>query len=142
MNRIYQGRVSKVEIPKPGDQENPWQPLPDWQDNLWRHHELFQDAVNYYTVCLLALASSEVNPLTKIRQRIETTADAPENEHHVWTKVSRKGAVRLGLRDSVAKHLTPENKLSTPQECFAAVLKGNEMSAEALDAALGPVNTN
>jgi hypothetical protein len=26
MNRICQGRVSKVEIPKPGDKENPWQP--------------------------------------------------------------------------------------------------------------------
>jgi len=134
MNRIYQGRVSKVEIP--GDKENPWQPLPNWQDILWQHHELFQDAVNYYTVCLLALASSEANPLTKIRQRIEATAGEPENEHHVWTKVSRKGAVRLGLRDAVAKYLTPENKLSTPQECFAAVLKGNETSAEALDAAL------
>ena len=69
-------------------------------------------------------------------QRIEATAGEIENEHHVWTKVSRKGAVRLGLRDSVAKYLTPENKLSTPHECFAAVLKGNETSAEALDAAL------
>ncbi len=144
MNRIYQGRVSKVEISKPGDKENLWQPFdPDpeiarkkWEDALWNHHELFQDAVNYYTVCLLALASSEVNPLTKIRQRIEATAGEPENEHHVWTKVYRKGAVRLGLRDSVAKYLTPKNKLSTPQECFAAVLKSNETSADVLDAAL------
>jgi hypothetical protein len=47
MNRIYQGRVSKVEIPKPGDKENPCQPLPNWQDILWQHHELFQDAVNF-----------------------------------------------------------------------------------------------
>ena len=47
MNRIYQGRVSKVEIP--GDKENPWQPLPNWQDILWQHHELFQDAVNFKT---------------------------------------------------------------------------------------------
>ncbi len=54
MNRIYQGRVSKVEIPT-GDKENPWQPLdPDpkiarekWQSLLWQHHELFQDAVNF-----------------------------------------------------------------------------------------------
>jgi len=45
MNRIYQGRVSKVEIL--GDEENPWQPLPNWQDILWRHHELFQNAVNF-----------------------------------------------------------------------------------------------
>jgi IS605 OrfB family transposase len=136
MNRIYQGRISKVEIPKPGDKDNPWQPLADWQDKLWLHHELFQDAVNYYTICLLALASSEINPLTKIRLRIEATAGEPENEHHVWTKVSRKGSIRLGLRDAVAKYLTPEHMLSTPQECFAAVLKGNETSAEVLDLAL------
>jgi len=46
MNRIYQGRVSKVDI-FTGDKENPWQPLPNWQDILWQHHQLFQDAVNF-----------------------------------------------------------------------------------------------
>ncbi len=52
MNRIYQGRVSNVEIP---DGKDNWKPLdPDpkiardkWQALLWRHHELFQDAVNF-----------------------------------------------------------------------------------------------
>jgi hypothetical protein len=57
MNRIYQGRVSKVEIP--GDKENPWQPLQNWQDILpvapkrsegrWQHQEFFQDAEIDYT---------------------------------------------------------------------------------------------
>jgi len=69
MNRIYQGRVSKVEIQTAlsaptGERNkgevsntNPWQPLPNWQDILpvapkhseggWQHHELFQDAVNF-----------------------------------------------------------------------------------------------
>jgi hypothetical protein len=46
MNRIYQGKVTNFEIPKPGDKENPWQPLHDWQSALWQHHELFHDAVN------------------------------------------------------------------------------------------------
>ncbi|MDP2136266.1 MAG: type V CRISPR-associated protein Cas12b [Candidatus Didemnitutus sp.] len=55
MNRIYQGRVSSVQIPKPGV-KNEWDPLPNWQDALWQHHELFQDAVNYYTLALAALA--------------------------------------------------------------------------------------
>lgn len=55
MNRIYQGRVSSVQIPKPGV-KNEWEPLPNWQDALWQHHELFQDAVNYYTLALAALA--------------------------------------------------------------------------------------
>jgi hypothetical protein len=55
MNRIYQGRVSSVQIPKPGE-KNKWHDLPNWQDALWQHHELFQDAVNYYTLALAALA--------------------------------------------------------------------------------------
>ena len=75
MNRIYQGKVTAVEIPAPHllsaaipfsasdggkvaqpdevftqDQskcrnQNPSQPLD--LDVLWRHHELFQDAVNF-----------------------------------------------------------------------------------------------
>jgi len=48
MNRIYQGKVTKVETLENGK----WEKLDDWQTALWRHHELFQDAVNYYTVCL------------------------------------------------------------------------------------------
>jgi hypothetical protein len=46
MNRIYQGKVTNVEIAKPGDKENPWQPFYDWQSAFWQHHELFQDIVN------------------------------------------------------------------------------------------------
>ena len=47
MNRIYQGRVNKVEILKPGDKENPLQLPLNWQDALWQHQELFQDAGNF-----------------------------------------------------------------------------------------------
>ena len=58
MNRIYQGRVTKVEIP---DGKGGWEPLPDWQSALWQHHELFQDAVNYYTLALAAMAEGMVD---------------------------------------------------------------------------------
>jgi hypothetical protein len=65
MNRIYQGRVTKVEILK-GKDGKP-EPLPDWQQALlmvapkrsegrWQHHQLFQETVNYYTLALAALA--------------------------------------------------------------------------------------
>ncbi|MBI2061712.1 MAG: hypothetical protein HYT87_18380 [Nitrospirae bacterium] len=56
MNRIYQGRVTKVEVSKGKGAEGKeqWEPLPDWPAALWRHHELFQDAVNYYTLALAA----------------------------------------------------------------------------------------
>lgn len=47
MNRIYQGRVSRVQIPKPGVQSpqspNDWQDLPNGEEALWHHHPLFQD---------------------------------------------------------------------------------------------------
>jgi hypothetical protein len=69
MNRIYQGRVTSVEIAgldgsakaeaskgkKPRQPQ--WEPLPDWSKALWQHHELFQDAVNYYTLALAAMAA-------------------------------------------------------------------------------------
>lgn len=57
MNRIYQGKVTNVELANP-DKKTPkekrWLPFdPDpklarekWQAALWQHHELFQDAVS------------------------------------------------------------------------------------------------
>ncbi|MFZ4594995.1 MAG: hypothetical protein ACOYOF_12110 [Verrucomicrobiaceae bacterium] len=47
MNRIYQGRVTKVEKLKEGGKaSNPedWEKMEDGEAALWRHHELFQDA--------------------------------------------------------------------------------------------------
>src|SRR5208282_2299030 len=96
MNRIYQGRVSKVDIP--GDKENPWQPLPNWQDILWQHHQLFQDAVNYYTFAIAALSEKLPNnhPLAALRKR---TADA-------WEQFPRKTtSPAKSLRDSVCPWL-------------------------------------
>jgi hypothetical protein len=55
MNRIYQGKVTKVEL---RNVQGEWEALPkaEWQTALWQHHQLFQDAVNYYTLALAALA--------------------------------------------------------------------------------------
>jgi hypothetical protein len=71
MNRIYQGRVTKVQTLKPGTNgKSPedWEDLPDWESALpvlskplgyrssvtgdspkAQAHQLFQDAVNYST---------------------------------------------------------------------------------------------
>jgi hypothetical protein len=132
MNRIYQGRVSKVEIPNPGDKGKPWQPLPNWQDILWQHHELFQDAVNYYLLALLSLARDSANPATPIRKRM----DDPASEHQIWTSFRRRGQMRSGMRDSVAKYLCPVKTEPTLDECFAAVLEGNKENPDVLDLAL------
>jgi len=52
MNRIYQGKVTAVEIPDGKDEHGQpkWKKLDDWQSILWQHHQLFQDAVNYCTL--------------------------------------------------------------------------------------------
>jgi hypothetical protein len=106
MNRIYQGRVSKVEVfgGKDAEGKEQWtllgftrekvaqieqereclrqlaqidtsegidarQKLSEinrqlnepWQTALWEHHELFQDAVNYYTFAITALGEDLPN---------------------------------------------------------------------------------
>jgi hypothetical protein len=122
MNRIYQGRVGNV-----FDAQE--QPLD--LNILWDHHALFQDAVNYYVVCLLALAGPRNESLWQIRQRLNATVtdedgNLRDDELMVWRPFPRRGAHRSGMRDSVAPYLCPGQPDATPEECFAAVLKGNE----------------
>ena len=122
MNRIYQGRVSKVEILNGKTPDG--QPLD--MDALWRHHELFQDAVNYYVVCLLALAQPG-NAVFPIREKLDAKNEAGgDDELMVWRSFRRRGAMRRGLRDSVGPYLCPDNNDATPKDCFAAVLARNE----------------
>ena len=100
MNRIYQGRVSAVEIPKPGV-KNEWEPLDaepkvarkKGEDALWQHHELFQDAVNYYVVALASLGVSPESKLTKLRELLEK----------VWVVADKKGQLRRGMRESLQR---------------------------------------
>src|SRR5438105_8521135 len=118
MNRIYQGKVTAVEIPGGGDEQGKSLDI----DVLWRHHELFQEAVNYYLIALLSLARDPSNPATSIRNRM----DDDTSEHQVWTSFRRRGKTRRGMRDSVAKYLCPGKTEPTLDECFAAVLDGNK----------------
>lgn len=132
MNRIYQGKVTAVEIPFPSKEGSGVGHSKDEQgkpldlDVLWRHHELFQDAVNYYIVCLLALAAPG-NDLYPIREKLNAKQpDGSDDDLMVWRPFRRRGAMRRGLRDSVAAYLCPGKSDVTPEDCFAAVLAGNE----------------
>jgi hypothetical protein len=128
MNRIYQGRVSRADLI---DEKGNATPLADWEQRLWEHHALFQDAVNYYLVCLLALAdggTEETQRIVELRERItrEPGTENPADTHFfVWGKFRRRGVWRRGLRESVAKYLTPGNDAPTFEECRAAALAGN-----------------
>jgi hypothetical protein len=136
MNRIYQGRATRAELID--DKGNPLPAPEKWDglDALWQHHALFQDAVNYYLVCLLALARPG-NPLWPIREKLDAhDATGQPDELMVWRPFRRRGALRPGLRDSVAQYLTPGNDQPTPEQCFAAVLKGIEVNEEKQNLAL------
>jgi hypothetical protein len=121
MNRIYQGKVTAVEIPDGKDEQG--KPLDI--DVLWRHHELFQDAVNYYLVCLLSLATDLESEMAKLCGRI--TKDGSET--YVWGSFRKRGVTRQGMQKSVAQYLTPKNDAPTFEQASAAVLAGNTIAA-------------
>lgn len=105
MNRIYQGRDNKVQILKPAvtkpKSPEDWQELDSnpnearrlGEELLWNHHQLFQDAVNYYIVALASLGSSPESKLTKLRGLLGK----------VWEGFDKKGQCRQGMRDSLQR---------------------------------------
>lgn len=101
MNRIYQGRVSSVQTLRAGmkgDKPEDWEALHDWKSVLWKHHQLFQDAVNYYTFAIVALAEGlpDSHPLMALRKR---TADT-------WEQFPRRTrSPARSLRDSLCPWL-------------------------------------
>lgn len=135
MNRIYQGRVSAVEIENPDSSSahtTPWLQAPAGEEFLWQHHAHFQDAINYYLVALLALAAPTNPILGDLRRRLAVEGD----EFQIWSRFRRRGATRPGLRESVAPYLTPGNPAPTLDEAFAAVLAGSESDSSTRDAAV------
>src|SRR5437868_8012130 len=89
MNRIYQGRVSKLQILKNGEA----QLLPNWEEALWKHHQLFQDAVNYYILALASMGISPGSKLTGLRSLLEA----------VWVRFEKKGRSRQGMSESLQR---------------------------------------
>lgn len=120
MNRIYQGRVTRLEIAK-DDGQLPWVDLLNWEDVLWHHHEIFQDAVNYYLVALAALADPEhsSNRLIKdLRARIDAA----------WTTFPREvSGDAISLRKSIGKWLHL-HKGASPKDAYDAILQKSEVS--------------
>lgn len=133
MNRIYQGRVSAVEVDRAtAKNTTDWQPAPGGDENLWRHHALFQDAINYYLVGLLALSSRENPVLGPLLAELEK----PDSPRQIWKEFRRRGERRPGLGTSISPYLTPGNSEPTMAEAFAAILAGNLSSPEVRNAAV------
>ncbi|MEM1296641.1 MAG: hypothetical protein AAGH89_14835, partial [Verrucomicrobiota bacterium] len=64
MNRIYQGRVGSADVD--GTKFESSQLTKPENNPLWRHHEIFQDAVNYYLVALGALADPNAKESSRL----------------------------------------------------------------------------
>jgi len=136
MNRIYQGRVTKVQRLKAdakGNKPEDWDDIENGDALLWRHHELFQDAVNYYLVCLLSLADDKTTDIYKLRKRI---TDPTNEAYQVWTSFRRRGTTRRGLRDSVAPYLGAGRSDVSFDDCGKVALIGNEETPALNDLAL------
>lgn len=123
MNRIYQGRVTKVQMPAPASagqqvgrkkekraEKTDWIDLPDGEAALWRHHEVFQDAVNYYTLALVTLGDElpETHPFRKLRERMRQAWDE-------FPKRTPTSAITLG--QSLRKWLGIDAKASLDDAC-------------------------
>lgn len=134
LNRIYQGRVTFVEIGQSASQNTlQWERVNGGEECLWQHHALFQDAINYYLVALLALASRENTVLGPLLKAISD----PESPLRIWSRFRRHGQDRSGLGESVAKYIAPGRSQVSMQEAFDSILAGNEASSFTRDAAVG-----
>ncbi len=136
MNRIYQGRVSKVQVPAPAtpthedgrkkEKKAPkteWQDLPDGEAALWRHHELFQDAVNYNAFALAFMAEG----MRDSKNKLTAMGKFAQQVRERWEDFSHKGKTREGVRRSLSRILGIKLEEATWEECgkrvFANVLK-------------------
>lgn len=120
MNRIYQGRVSKIQI---STDDGVMRSVPLGEPAscpLWQHHCIFQDAVNYYLMALGALASPDAASSNRVI--LDLHARLVES----WTSFPRSNSQgKRSLRDSVAPWLGL-GKEATMEEAFAKILEGIE----------------
>jgi hypothetical protein len=131
--RLYQGRIARAEAlghpagrrrkaagsPSPKAPPSP----PVALEEVWAHHALFQDAVNYYLVALAALAAPGGDaPMSGLRQRM---ADC-------WEPFTRGPRRFRGLRASLEPYLPAGDCAKGIEPAFRAILAGNPVSPEIL----------
>ncbi len=121
MNRIYQGRVSKIEIPDGKDEQGKpkWKKLDDGEHALWQHHEHFQDAVNYYTLALAAMAAGLKPDSPKGKAMLEWRAEVLKS----WVKARRRAIGFDGPHKRLANWLDSNATEIDEAKAFAACAK-------------------
>ena len=92
LNRIYQGRVTACHDAQGNTINN-------FAEILFSHHQLFQDAVNYYLFALVAMSMESDEIFGKIKHQLR----------EVWNDFERNGELRPGLKHSMFRiYSTPE----------------------------------
>jgi len=136
MNRIYQGRVTRIEAKQ---DDGTFSQVVFGQDQstcpLWQHHTIFQDAVNYYLMAMASLAKEQIKGADKLM------TDLPKRMVEAWETFPRTDAARAGarsLRDSVAPWLGLDGS-STIAQAYDSILDGNTIDKKALSYALALV---
>ncbi len=136
MNRIYQGRVTRIEAKK---EDGTFEQVVFGQDQsscpLWRHHAIFQDAVNYYLMALASLAKEHISGADRLM------TDLPKRMAESWEKFPKPDAARAGarsLRDSVAPWIGLDGS-ATIDRAYEAILDGKTIDKMALSYALALV---
>lgn len=110
MNRIYQGRVTNVEIPDGND--GTWKPFdPDpkiardkWQEFLWHLHEMFQNDVNYLLAAFAAQVPDECEDeiWRDYRAAIERSWELYTGRQGTWERPFKNACVLVGCKEDAS----------------------------------------
>ena len=122
LNRIYQGRVVSCKDEHGNEIKN-------FEEVLFAHHQLFQDAVNYYLFALVAMSVESDPVFGKIKQQLK----------EVWNDFYRNGELRLGLKHSLYRIYSKQEILDAEKGYAfteALVLDNCSIAPEILQAAL------
>ena len=122
LNRIYQGRVVSC-------QDECGSKIGNFEKILFEHHQLFQDAVNYYLFALVAMSMESDAVFGKIKQQLK----------EVWNDFYRNGELRSGLKHSLYRIYVKEEILDSANGFKFAenlVLDNISVAPEILQAAL------
>lgn len=135
LTRIYQGRINSVEICEGKDENNhqKWKAMPNWQDALWKHHCLFQDAVNYYTLMLAALAY-EIR--TNNEEKPKIIHDWAKQVELTWEHATKKSKDFEGPHKRISKIMGLDPEKSKFKDCVEKILENCNPNAQIRAAAL------
>ncbi|MFK5921353.1 MAG: type V CRISPR-associated protein Cas12b [Verrucomicrobiota bacterium] len=125
LNRIFQGRISSFALQNDQGEFDELSNFAAETSPLFQHHRVFQDAVNYYLLAIVALADrNKDTPLAQLASRME----------EVWSPFVKRNHHFSGLLASLAPWLELDSKATLP-DAFNKILADNPADKELLNLA-------